>query len=405
VALGHAARLAANGEFDVDVVSLRAPEDERTQTVKRLDEVAREHYDVALATWWETLPSVLALRAEHRALLVQSAEERFYRRNEPFEQLGPALALSAPVHFFAVARWLCDLVTELRPENRCWFTPNGIDKRTFTPRTTPISDGPLRILIEGQHTLWFKGVEDALDAVARMGEPHTATLVALDPDNAPQRDGLHVVGGLSGTEMRELYERHDVVLKLSRIESVGLAVVEAAHVGTPAVVTPYTGCEEVIRHGENGLVVGFDDPDGCARALDRLARDRDLLRSLSTGAVESMSSWPSDDQATATFADALRQLAEAPEPSPEEAARAAFSRWRAATEIARVKRGEGDFRRRSLEGSVEWLEDALESARRHIDELSRSRDAVGEQLAAVEGSPEYRAATVPRRLLDRVRRR
>ena len=420
VVLGYANRLGAAGDFDIDVVSQGSARefDGQSLSLRSLDDARNEDYDVAIATWWETVPAVLTLRAGRRALLVQSAEERFYRRHEPFEQLGPALSLSAPVHFFAVARWLCDLLAELRPGCSCWFTPNGIDKATFTPRTTPVGDGPLRILIEGQHTLWFKGVEDALDAVDRMSEPHSTTLVALDPADAPERDGLRVVGGLSGAQMRDLYEQHDVLVKLSRIESVGMAVVEAAHVGTPAVVTPYTGHDEIIRHGENGVVVGFDDPDGCARTLDTLARDRDVLRSLSDAAVASMSEWPSDDQATALFADALRELAEAPAPSPGDAARAGLARWRAATEIARVKRGETQLRTHGLEGSVEWLENALETERATSDavraeyhELAQSREELDallklrdRQLAEVKSSRAYRAAVAARSVAERFRR-
>ena len=68
-----------------------------------------------------------------------------------------------------------------------------------------------------------------------------------------------MIGGLSPDEMREQYARHDVLLKLSRVEGLPLPLVEACHVGVPCVVTPFTGHDEVIRHGENGLVVGFDD--------------------------------------------------------------------------------------------------------------------------------------------------
>ena len=253
IAMGHAARLREQAGFDVDVVTL----DART--------LPRERYDVAVATWWETLPALLELDARRRVVLVQSAEERFYRPEESFERLGAALALSAPVHFLVVARWLEDLVTALRPDARCWFVPNGIDKSLFEPREAPVApDGPLRILIEGQHTLWFKGVGDALEAVSRMREPHKATLVALDPQDAPAQEGLEVIGGLSPDEMREQYARHDVLLKLSRVEGLPLPLVEACHVGLPCVVTPFTGHDEVIRHGENGLVVGFDDVDGTA---------------------------------------------------------------------------------------------------------------------------------------------
>src|SRR5687767_7639223 len=309
--MGHAARLQERAEFEVDVVALgeRAPS---------------EPYDVAVATWWETLPALLELDARRRVVLVQSAEERFYRPEESFERLGAALALAAPVHYLAVARWLEGLVTALRPDARCWFVPNGIDKSLFAPREAAVApDGPLRILIEGQHTLWFKGVDDALEAVSRMREPHTATLVALDPTDAPEQDGLEVIGGLTPRQMREQYERHDVLLKLSRVEGLPLPLVEACHVGVPCVVAPFTGHDEVIRHGENGLVVGFDDPAGVAAALDLLARDRTLLRRLSRGAVESMSGWPSADEAAAAFGAALTEVAEAPEPRAAPATAAA----------------------------------------------------------------------------------
>jgi glycosyltransferase involved in cell wall biosynthesis len=351
IAVGHAARLRERGGFDVDVVTLDS-----------LADAQRERYDVAVATWWETLPALLELDARRRVAFVQSAEERFYRPEESFERLGAALALTAPVHFFVVARWLENLVTRLRPDARCWFVPNGIDKSLFEPRE-PSEDpeAPLRILIEGQHTLWFKGVDDAVDAVSQMREPRTATLVALDPRDAPAQEGLEVIGGLRPDEMREQYARHDLLLKLSRVEGLPLPLVEACHVGVPCVVAPFTGHDEVIRHGENGLVVGFDDVDGATAALDLLARDRSLLRRLSAGAIESMSGWPSADEAAAAFATALTEVAEAPEPRAAPVAAAAWRRWRAAAEVARTERGEVAVRFRELEGAIRWHEDALET--------------------------------------------
>lgn len=432
VALAHADRLRESGDFTVDVVSLRAEDATQARAAKSVDEALGNRYDVAVATWWETLPVVLRLQADARVALVQSAEERFYRDHEPLERLGAGLALAAPVHFFAVARWLQDLLGALRPSSRCWFVPNGIDKELFAARSREPRDGPLRVLIEGQHTLWFKGVADALEAVSRMDEPHTTTLVALDPADAPAADGLRVVGGLSPEEMREQYEQHDVLLKLSRIEAVGLAVVEAGHVGLPAVVAPYTGHDEIIRHGENGLVVGYDDPAGCASVLDRLARDRTLLQSLSAGAVRRMRDWPSQAAAADAFATALREVAEAPAPSADDAARAGLERWRAAAEVARVRRGEELLRVRDLEGSVDWLEGALASERETLrdlqakitelnatigklnadyHELAKSRDEAAlmirqrdEELDAMRKSRTYRAARAAQAVTHRLRR-
>ena len=396
IAVGHAARLRAHAGFDVDVVALGGVgEASAGVRVLSLADAQRERYDVAVATWWETLPALLELDARRRVAFVQSAEERFYRPEESFERLGAALALTAPVHFFVVARWLENLVTGLRPDARCWFVPNGIDKSLFEPReASDAPDGPLRILIEGQHTLWFKGVDDALDVVSRMREPHTATLLALDPRDAPAQEGLAVIGGLRPDEMREQYARHDLLLKLSRVEGLPLPLVEACHVGVPCVVAPFTGHDEVIRHGENGLVVGFDDAGGAAAVLDLLARDRSLLRRLSVGAVETMSGWPSADEAAAAFATALTDVAEAPEPRTAPTTAAAWRRWRAAAEVARTERDEVALRFREHEGSIRWLEEALER-------VIQQRD---DELEALTSSRTYKLAQRMQRASHLLRR-
>jgi glycosyltransferase involved in cell wall biosynthesis len=338
------------------------------------DDAPREPYDIAVATWWETLPALLELDARRRVAFVQSAEERFYRPEESFERLGAALALSAPVHFFAVARWLEELIGALRPDARCWFVPNGIDKSRFAPRDpAEAADGPLRILIEGQHTLWFKGVSDALDAVSQMREPYKATLVALDPTDAPAREGVEVIGGLEPDEMRAQYARHDVLLKLSRVEGLPLPLVEACHVGVPCVVAPFTGHNEVIRHGENGLVVGFDDVNGTAAALDLLARERSLLRRLSAGAIESMSAWPSADESAEAFAAALTEVAEAPEPDTASATAAAWRRWRATAEVARTERAEVGLKIQEQEAAIDHLEQMVQWRDDELESLTSSR--------------------------------
>ena len=80
-----------------------------------------------------------------------------------------------------------------------------------------------------------------------MREPVHTTLVALEPP-AGDLSVDSVVGGLGPAEMAALYRDSDVLLKLSRVEGLGLAPVEGFHSGLPCVVTPYTGHEEYARH-------------------------------------------------------------------------------------------------------------------------------------------------------------
>ena len=101
-------------------------------------------------------------------------------------------------------------------------------------------DGPLRILIEGRKEVWFKGVEEALDAVDAMREPHHVTLVCPDTSDLAPEAADRIVGPLTHTEMAQLYTETDVVLKLSRVEGMFGPPLEGFHRGAACVVTPVT---------------------------------------------------------------------------------------------------------------------------------------------------------------------
>ena len=129
---------------------------------------AAQHFDVAVATWWETAFALFELRAERYAYFVQSLEDRFYRPGEA-ERLGARLVLDLPVAFITEARWIADTLADLRPTRRCHLVRNGIDKDVFAlaGELEPRVDGPLRILVEGNANVWFKGVNEAVAAVGR----------------------------------------------------------------------------------------------------------------------------------------------------------------------------------------------------------------------------------------------
>ena len=272
----------------------------------------------------------------------------------------------------------------------------------------PPREGPLRVLVEGQPSMWFKGVHEAVACVRAMREPAELTVVAGDPDDAGEVDGARVVGGLDPGGMADLYAASDVLVKLSRVESLGLAPIEAAHVGTPALVTPYSGHDEHIVHGRNGLVVGFDDEPGTVRALDRLARDASLVPSLSRGALETAREWPSAEEAADSFADALRGIAErrAPDPDPalRDLARARLRRLELTRE--HVRQAQAALER--AEGERDWLRRALEEARDHVEELGAAMRGLERIVAQkdrliedIRSERAYRAAVAVRRALLR----
>ena len=83
-----------------------------------------------------------------------------------------------------------------------------------------------------------------------------------------------------------VYKTMDVCVLASRSEPFGLVVVEAMACGIPVVATRSGGPEEVIRHGETGLLVDVERPDQMAEAIIRLMEDAGLRARLAAAGRE-----------------------------------------------------------------------------------------------------------------------
>ena len=59
-------------------------------------------------------------------------------------------------------------------------------------------------------------------------------------------------------------------------EGLPKALIEAASCGLPIVTCDVPGCREIVRHGDNGLLVPPRDPQALAAALKMLLDDYDL---------------------------------------------------------------------------------------------------------------------------------
>jgi glycosyltransferase involved in cell wall biosynthesis len=379
VVVQHARQLSLLGGWDVTLVLAREEEDASWHGYEQLahlhvrsrEEALSERYDVAVATWWETTFTLFELAAERYAYFVQSLEDRFYRHDEA-ERLGASMTLDLPVSFITEARWIRDTLAGLRPDASCYVVRNGIDKDIFAPleRPQPNTSEPLRVLVEGSPSAWFKHVHDAIAATASMREPHRLTIVCGERDALGEVVADEIVGPLNHAEMAALYERMDVVLKLSSVEGMFGPPLEGFHRGATCVVTPVTGHDEYVEHGWNGLLTDWEDLHGTARQLDLLARDRELLHLLRTNALETARAWPSWEQASQFMAAALLAIAREPPPRANAAAARMLADLRGGLEIyhthlrermefarraARVERLVARLRRRALFRAVQRL--------------------------------------------------
>ena len=93
------------------------------------------------------------------------------------------------------------------------------------------------------------------------------------------------------TQLRRL----DIFAALSRMESFGVAAIEAAACGLPVVVSDAPGLVEVTPNQRTGLVVPRNNPQGAAHALEQLVRNASLRQQMGqTGRAHVMAQygWP-----------------------------------------------------------------------------------------------------------------
>jgi len=357
VIVQHARQLSMIDGWDVTLVLVREQEGPSWHGYEHLphlhvrsrEQALEEHYDIAVATWWETTFTLFELAAERYAYFVQSLEDRFYHHDE-LERMGAGLTLELPVAFITEASWILETIAGLRPDASCYLVRNGIDKQVFVPLDqAPVNTAsPLQVLIEGSPSSWFKHVHDAIHAAAAMREPHHVTVVTGDRAALGDVAADEVLGPLSHREMASLYERVDVVLKLSSVEGMFGPPLEGFHRGATCVVTPVTGYEEYVEHGWNGMLTDWGDLRGTARQLDLLARDRELLQFLRANALETARAWPSWEQSSQFMAGALRAIRDEPPPNANAAAALMLADLRGGIDIySGYLRERMDFARRA----------------------------------------------------------
>jgi glycogen(starch) synthase len=133
-----------------------------------------------------------------------------------------------------------------------------------------------------------KGIEDAVRALAALGEPATLTFAgSWDPREEAALDELVAGLGLAGQvrmlgqqppeRVAELYRTADALLFPVRWEEPwGLVPLEAMASGCPVIATARGGSAEYLRDGENALVVAPRAPEQLAAAVARLRGDPSL---------------------------------------------------------------------------------------------------------------------------------
>jgi glycosyltransferase involved in cell wall biosynthesis len=139
-----------------------------------------------------------------------------------------------------------------------------------------------------------KALGTALDAIARVPDVRLVIIgdgperVALEERAAALEGRVELLGALPRERVLEALRGATAAVIPSDWENLPHAALEALALGVPVVATAVGGVPEVVRDGENGLLVPPGSPQALAAALERVAGDRDLRDRLAAGALLSV---------------------------------------------------------------------------------------------------------------------
>lgn len=164
----------------------------------------------------------------------------------------------------------------------------GVDMKRFAPQPEPA--GPVTVMFPAR-ILGDKGVLEFVDAariLKAQGMDARFVLVGrTDPDNptdvgeagirAWEREGVVEWQGFSRDMAATLNQAHIVCMPSYR-EGLPRVLIEAIACGRPVVTADVPGCREVVRDGENGLLVPVRDARATAEALGSLIANPALRR-------------------------------------------------------------------------------------------------------------------------------
>jgi glycosyltransferase involved in cell wall biosynthesis len=174
----------------------------------------------------------------------------------------------------------------VKPGRSTIIRGSGVDEKEFVPCPEPPGD-PV-ILLAGR-MLWDKGIGEFVEAARTIKSRGTVARFVLagrrDPSNPSsiaeaQLRGWEAEGILEWwgqrDDMPEVVRQAHIVALPSYREGLPKVLLEAAASTRPVVTTDVPGCREIVKNGENGLLVPARDAAALAEALITLIEDRNL---------------------------------------------------------------------------------------------------------------------------------
>jgi glycosyltransferase involved in cell wall biosynthesis len=239
-----------------------------------------------------------------------------------YDYLAPALhnlaqlsgATRFPVAWSAVSRHVASETSHILNDVDVNVLPNGIDTTAWSTRPHARKPDELRLIavMRLQVRKRPRDLFEILDDAQRQVGPGVRITLDIIGDGrerffvdrlaaAAGADRVRVHGRRTREEIRAMFAESDAFLLPTRMESFGIAALEAMLAGLPVIARRNTGVEDFVANGENGLL--GDSISDLTDAVVELARNEPLRASIVRKNQEARPPFGWSDVVSATLAE------------------------------------------------------------------------------------------------------
>lgn len=224
----------------------------------------------------------------------------------------------------SVSAKMAEIAAELGvAAERIHVIPNGVDTEVFTPLPREEARQGVGLAQHGRLVVCVaslkpqKGHEDLLEAMEKLPADVRLVIIGVESGRGGYRrqltayaaargltERVRFAGGQPQSKVAMYYSAADVSVLASHSEGCPNVVLESLACGTPVVATAVGGVPEILRSGENGLMVAARSPTALADGM-RAALARDWSRDRVRRSVADRSWQAVADQVLSVFRSAL----------------------------------------------------------------------------------------------------
>lgn len=273
-------------------------------------------------------PSLNSRQFQH---LQRAQKEAFPELAEPLDDYFEAVFEARQARRDAEMR-AADIIITNSTVTRASHIAGGADpERTFAVpcgappvvesalRPSGAGGGPLKVIWAGSFSIG-KGAHFFLNAWNQLNAGVAAKADIFGAVRLPDRIWQPVPHGMTfhGSVVRKTlfaaFQAADVLIFPSLSDGFGMVVTEAFSHGLPVITTDRAGASDLVREGENGLVIPAGDEAAITRALQWCLDNRAQLAGMSAAALETARGWQWADYRKGLYAAVEQGLVRAGKP-------------------------------------------------------------------------------------------